>query len=144
MRILTTIALLAGLTAAAPANAAPNPACGDAVFRDWSDGQIAGRYALPCYGEALDGLPEDVRAYSTAEEDISQALRARIRETRRDVATQEAETMSFIPSVPVPIGLLSAGVIALLLGLAGLVRLVARRLRQERVTHRPTRPIGQW
>jgi hypothetical protein len=140
MRILIAIAVLAGLAALAPAVARSNPACGDTVIRDWSaDGRIAGRYALPCYGQALEQLPEDMRAYSTASDDISQALQARIRETRRDGPAGDADAMSFAPEVPLP--LLSAAGIALLLAL---VRLVAWWLRRQRVSRRHTRPVGQW
>jgi hypothetical protein len=139
MKILITIVVAAGLAVLAPASAEANPSCGDAVFRDWSDGRIENRYAIPCYGAALDDLPEDIRAYSTAEDDISQALRARIRETRRDAVGSDGDGMSVNPLVPIAL-VLPAG-IALLLGVAGLVRLVARRFRNWRVSHNP---IGQW
>jgi hypothetical protein len=36
-------------------------------------------YELSCYQEAVDGLPEDVRVYSSAADDISRALHARLR-----------------------------------------------------------------
>jgi hypothetical protein len=52
--------------------------CGDRVVADWIDGRIEGVYPLRCYGEAVDGLPEDVRVYSSAVDDISRALQARV------------------------------------------------------------------
>jgi hypothetical protein len=142
MRALTTILVLVGvaLLAASPAQAAP---CGDAVVRDWTDGKISGRYAPRCYGDALETLPEDVRAYSTAEEDISAALRARIRETRGPAQAGGGEGPSGA-TFAVPVPLLSAAGVALLLGLAGVVHLVVRRLRHDRMTQRSPRPIGQW
>ena len=55
-------------------------ACGKAVVADWSDGRIDRTYAAPCYLAALD-LPEDVRVYSTAKDDISRALSTSGRES---------------------------------------------------------------
>ena len=49
-------------------------ACGQAVLTDWADGRIDRAYAAPCYEEAIDTMPEDLRAYSTAKDDISRAL----------------------------------------------------------------------
>ena len=141
MRALTTILVLVGvaLLAASPAQAAP---CGDAVVRDWADGAITGRYAPSCYGDALEALPEDVRAYSTAEEDIATALRARIRETRGRAQSGGRTPPGGRSAVPVP--LVSGATIALVLGLAALGQLALRRLKRHRISHRATRPIGQW
>lgn len=128
------------LSAAAPAHAAST--CADAVVTDWSDGRVDGRYAPRCYGEAIESLPEDVRAYSTAADDIALALGARIRELRaaRQLARDDEATPP--TSGPMPIALLSGAGIVLALGLAVLARLVGSRLR-ERLGHRTTRPIGQ-
>lgn len=52
-------------------------ACGKAVLSDWADGRIDRTYADPCYLAAIDALPEDVRAYTTAKDDISRALYSR-------------------------------------------------------------------
>lgn len=49
-------------------------ACGQAVIEDWADGRIDGTYPAPCYVAALGALPEDVRAYTTAKDDISREL----------------------------------------------------------------------
>lgn len=49
-------------------------ACGKAVLTDWADGGIDRSYPDPCYQEAIETMPEDLRAYSTAKEDISRAL----------------------------------------------------------------------
>ena len=51
--------------------------CGKAVLADWTDGTIDKIYAGPCYLAAIDRLPEDVRAYTTAKDDITRALYAR-------------------------------------------------------------------
>ena len=49
-------------------------ACGKAVLADWTDGRIDRTYPDPCYLAAIDVLPEDVRAYTSAKDDISRAL----------------------------------------------------------------------
>jgi hypothetical protein len=49
-------------------------ACGKAVLSDWADGRIDRTYPDPCYQAAIDVMPEDLRAYSTAKDDISRAL----------------------------------------------------------------------
>ncbi|HEX4747546.1 MAG TPA: hypothetical protein VFU99_11775 [Gaiellaceae bacterium] len=42
---------------------------------DWADdGSIGRTYPAPCYQAALETLPEDLRAYTTAAEDIARAL----------------------------------------------------------------------
>src|SRR5918992_3283127 len=66
------------LGAAAPADAATP--CWRRVIDDWSqDGSIDGTYPLACIEEALDKVPEDVRAYSDFEE---QAKAARQEQSR--------------------------------------------------------------
>lgn len=80
---LVARALVAGL-ALAWAAASPVPAfgapCATALIQDWSDnGRIDRVYAPSCYPAAIAALPEDVRAYGTAAEDIERALRDRAR-----------------------------------------------------------------
>jgi hypothetical protein len=78
--------LIGAATAAAvvafgmPASAAAAAPCGSKVVADWlDDGRIGTLYAPRCYREALAALPDDVRTYSTAQEDIELALLARLR-----------------------------------------------------------------
>ncbi|HSC90816.1 MAG TPA: hypothetical protein VLB86_04095 [Gaiellaceae bacterium] len=71
--VLALVALvLSGTTTAA------SRPCGDRVLDDWADGRIDGVYAPECYAAALASLPEDLRAYSSAQEDIERALRRRL------------------------------------------------------------------
>ena len=136
-------ALLAlALLVVAPADA--TRPCGDAVVSDWADGHIDGRYAPRCYGDALETLPEDVRAYSTAEDDIARAMRAQIRKSRERTSARGSESSATGGVASVPIPLVSGAALALVLALAALVHLVGHRLRRERPAHRATRPIGQW
>ena len=50
--------------------------CARAVLDDRSDGRFDRVYAAPCSLAAIDGLPEDVRAYTTAKDDIARELYA--------------------------------------------------------------------
>ena len=49
-------------------------ACGKTVLSDWADGGIDRTYPDPCYHAAIDVMPEDLRAYTTAKDDIARAL----------------------------------------------------------------------
>jgi hypothetical protein len=75
-RLCLLVACLAAV--GAPSATAATP-CGEAVILDWSDGRIDRTYAPACYRDALARLPEDLRAYSTAPEDIERALLDRAR-----------------------------------------------------------------
>jgi len=49
------------------------------VLDDWyDDGNVATTYAIQCYRDAINDLPEDVQSYSSAEEDIRAAMNAAI------------------------------------------------------------------
>jgi hypothetical protein len=51
--------------------------CGSSVVRDWADdGRVQGRYSAACYRAAIDKLPEDLRAYSSASDDLQRALQS--------------------------------------------------------------------
>jgi hypothetical protein len=61
------------MTLRSPQSAAP--ACAARVVDDWvDDGVVQGTYRLRCYRDAIDSLPEDMRAYSTAPADLQRAL----------------------------------------------------------------------
>lgn len=99
-------------------------ACATAVLRDWSeDGRVAPKYSLPCYEEAIDALPTDIRDYTNAEAAISRALSNAVRTNTpaQPVADQSAR------SVPLPLIALTALALAVL-G-AGSLGYVARRRR---------------
>jgi hypothetical protein len=57
--------------------------CAEALIREWADGRIDASYRLECYRAALKSLPVDLRVYSQAPEDISQALSQRIVQGRK-------------------------------------------------------------
>ena len=68
--------LLALIGCSSTAGPQAERACGKAVLTDWADGGINETYPDPCYLAAIEGLPEDVRAYTSAEDDISRELQA--------------------------------------------------------------------
>ena len=62
--------------------------CSERLLADWRDGRIDGTYSISCYRIALKSLPLDLQVYSSAPDDISQALSQRI--VQRVRATQGA------------------------------------------------------
>jgi hypothetical protein len=86
---IATLALALALLTAGPASAATP--CWKVVVSDWfADGRIDNTYPLHCYGDALRNLPEDVRAYADASDEISRALQDAIRHDRADLNQREA------------------------------------------------------
>jgi hypothetical protein len=61
-----------------PAAAKGRTPCWKTLINDWYDGRIDGIYAIHCYRDALKHLPADVETYSSARDDIKQALQKRI------------------------------------------------------------------
>ena len=77
--LLAALTLSVGLAVGvAPASAKSKPPCWKTLINDWYDGRIDGVYPIHCYREALAHLPTDVETYSSAREDIKQALQKRI------------------------------------------------------------------
>jgi hypothetical protein len=141
------VPLLAGMLSFVPtASAAARLACQDAVLRDWSDGRVDGVYAVDCYRAALRDLPEDLRVYSSAADDINRALRARItaarptpKKSERQLsgrsASPSAQQRSAVPSendVAAPIPLLALAGVTVLFLAAGISARLARNLRSPR------------
>src|ERR671931_181265 len=151
MRRILLIAVVAwslgAVVAAAPAAAA---SCGTAVLKDWADGKIDGRYPVSCYQAALDRMPEDMRSYTTAPDDIKRALLARLRTTRTHhgelrgrsqhvtaapratarEALSAADVTTGATRIPLPLIVIAAtGSVLLLAGSAGLL---GRRFRAAR------------
>jgi cobalamin biosynthesis Mg chelatase CobN len=61
-----------------PGQAAASTPCWKKVLNDWSNGRAIGSYPLHCYRDAIRHLPEDLRDYSAAADDINAALQAQI------------------------------------------------------------------
>jgi hypothetical protein len=119
VRVRALKALVAAAAVAAALLALPTPAlaagCGNAVVADWRDnGRIDRVYAPRCYREAVDALPEDVLVYSSAQNDITRALQARVESSALTHASGETSGSSALK-----LPLLVLGTLALLLLTAG-------------------------
>lgn len=83
-RVITVISILAAVAGALavaltlPGGAAAATPCWKKVLNDWSNGRAIGTYPLHCYRDAIRHLPEDLRVYSSAADDINAALQAQI------------------------------------------------------------------
>jgi hypothetical protein len=88
LALLVLVSAFAALSSPAPA-AAAEP-CWKTLIKDWYDGRIDKTYPLECYRDALDELPPDVEAYSSARDDIRRALLAAVRAGRKTVPPQPA------------------------------------------------------
>jgi hypothetical protein len=62
--------------------------CAKGLLKDWADGRIDGTYPLACYRIAMKSLPADLQIYSSASEDISQALSQRIVQSAEERSTR--------------------------------------------------------
>jgi len=79
--LFLVLALHRGNGVRAAASQSPKPSatsCQSRLLRDWGDGRIDGTYPLSCYRAALKSLPADLKVYSSAPDDIRQALSQRI------------------------------------------------------------------
>lgn len=76
--VVAVVSLMAGLGRSQPAEL--DPGCAAAVVSDWADdGRLDGVYDAGCYRTAIRRLPEDLRAYSTAPDDLERALQSTLR-----------------------------------------------------------------
>ena len=126
------LAVLAYAFPAAAAPAATTP-CWKTVIADWSqDNSIDGRYSTSCLRQAMQSAPTDLKIYSTLEDDLQTALRAR--------SSRRLAGVHVTPASLDAAGQPSSGsfLVALLVGLAGLVLAcagVAAVLRRRRGLH---------
>ncbi len=151
--VLTTCALAFVWALAGPGTGtalASGSSCAQKVLRDWTDnGRIDGLYPSKCYLDAIASLPEDVRTYSSAVDDISRAMQAsqqagptkagtgthptvgRSADARR-ISTEEASRIAAqSPSTErgLPSALLAVIVIAAAMAVSGIVAYFVRRSR---------------
>ena len=131
--VLAAAAVAVSLTSTAGAASA---SCAEAVLEDWSDGRIDGVYEGSCYLEAIEILPEDVRAYTSAADDILRALQASNPEGRaaasppaRLASSGTGVSAGSARSIPGAIVVLAAVAASVLL--AGSAGVVLRRVRSR-------------
>jgi hypothetical protein len=119
--------VLSTLLSSMPALAAS--ACATAVLRDWSeDGRVAPKYSLPCYEEAIDALPTDIRDYTNAEDVITRALSSAVRTNTAGAPAQPAVGPDADARSAPPVLIALAASALVVLG-AGSLGYVARRRR---------------
>jgi hypothetical protein len=146
-----TLALLSmiGLLATGAVQA-PTPSCAETVLNDWYDGALDSIYDPECYQEALRRLPEDVRVYTTAVDDITRAMRQQLAADEATAPKGSARSLSGVRKTqsrekagahvavgqvtearrpPLPLLLLAAVVVVLAAGTVGTA--VARRVRRR-------------
>ncbi len=81
--VLAAALALAVSGPAAASTAKSSQPCWRVLINDWYDGRIDGTYPIHCYRDALKKLPTDVDTYSSARDDIQQALQERITQGRK-------------------------------------------------------------
>lgn len=88
------------LASAQPADAAT---CWQRVLSDWKDGHIGGTYSPSCLRAAIVHMPEDLKTYGDAEDDITrllnaQARRLAVRDSARPRGSTSTTPMSTTPA----------------------------------------------
>ncbi len=113
---------LLGAAAIAPSTASAKEPCWRTLVDDWSDGAISNLYPISCYRQALANMPEDVRLYSSASDDINRALGGRV--TTRGIASSSGPSSGGPPVAVAATGAGGSGMPFALAGaLAGLLLL---------------------
>ena len=131
MRRVLLVAFAAASLVGAPAAGAAN--CGTAVLKDWADGKLDRAYPVRCYQDALDAMPEDMRSYTSAPDDIKRALLARVRATRmHHGALHDRPRHVTAGTTGIPLPLIVIAAIGLVLLLAGSTGVLGRRFRAAR------------
>ncbi len=92
-------ACVAGIAPPPVSAAAP---CWQQVVSDWEDGGIGSTYPVHCYREALARLPEDIRIYSSAEDDIRRALMIHASTRTTHAAVRLLQSRSSEPKAAAP------------------------------------------
>jgi hypothetical protein len=89
------LALLVVVCAAAffaAGTAQARSSCWEQVISDWSThNAVRGSYPPGCYRTAIDKLPEDLRTYSSAPDDIRRALQTRLTKVAAAAPQTKAE-----------------------------------------------------
>lgn len=122
---IAAIGIVVAAASAAPASARPD--CVDAILVEWTNGALTAKHPIDCYEAAIDALPEDLRSYTSAAEDISRALTAANRSDRQLTAapvTGESEDVRAFPAFVVVLTALAG-----LLAASGLAASLIRRRR---------------
>ena len=137
-RVAILAALLAtGSSLVLPAAGAAATSCWQRVIADWSaDGRVDRVYPLACYRNAVKHMPEDLRAYSSAPDDIRHALTTR-RSLERHMQRAPAPRTSSLAALPAatdgtPVAVIVPAAAGFLVALSAGAWLAQRRLRHSR------------
>src|SRR5213078_4895396 len=132
---------------ATPTTAGAAAGCGTARLKDWADGELDRAYPVKCYQAALDVMPEAMRSYTSAPDDIKRALLARLRTSRTHhgelrgrarkaaaaprTTAREALSAAGVTTraTGIPLPLIVIAAVGLVLLLAGSAGLLTRHLR---------------
>ena len=135
--VLALVGILAGC--GTTTSAAEQP-CAKALLKDWSDGRIDGVYPQVCYLAAIRALPEDLRDYSSAADDLSRALQQRQVSAVRgvDAAPRRLSNVQSDATAPAsgrtlrhPVPVALVGGAGLMVVAGGLAAPIVRRLRRR-------------
>ena len=133
--LLIACAVVAALLRPGVGSAA-RPACAEAVLYDWTRGVLDSSYSPECYEAAIDELPEDLRAYTTAADDIGLAAIAASRGLSSPAADSELSSSRLasqtaggdsLRSFPTEVALLGAVLVTVVSGGAAAALVRSRR-----------------
>ncbi len=99
LALVLVCAVLAALVGPGVGSAG-RPACAEAVLDDWTRGTLDSHYSPECYQAAIDALPEDLRAYTTAADDIRRAAIAATRAVNASAAGGEPSSRAVASEAP--------------------------------------------
>jgi hypothetical protein len=116
---------------------AAKSACADAVLADWTKGVLDSTHPQDCYYDAIAALPEDLRSYTSAADDISRAAISASRSGRVVAASQgdEGEARQLATAAPtgdvraVPLAVVLLTSTVLVLAACGVAASLLRRRR---------------
>jgi hypothetical protein len=108
--------------------------CWSRLLDDWrTGGRIDGTYPIGCYRDAISNLPEDLRQYSSASEDITRAMLLALADRRGGTGPPQAAAAHAARStVPLRLLALVGAALGLVLALSAVGRVLKRRRAKER------------
>ena len=122
---VAALGIVIATASARPASAAPD--CASVVLDEWTSGALTSKHPADCYEAAIDALPEDLRAYTSAADDISRvAITATRQAPARELAAAPVADEN-MRSVPLTVVLMA--VFLILLAASGLAASIVRRRR---------------
>lgn len=125
---LAILAILLAVVAGCGYPSTARPACADDILADWTKGALGPTYSAECYEAALEALPEDLRAYTTAADDIS---RVAVEAGRSDAPARQLVSASIqdesVSALPPAVAFL--GALVALVAVSGIAAAIVRRWR---------------